>query len=90
MLIPNYTKQFNKDLNKIKKSGNKKIKKIKDLITKLIKQEILDPIYDDHKLIGNYAGRRECHIESDWLLIYKIDGKNITFERTGSHAELFG
>jgi mRNA interferase YafQ len=42
-------------------------------------------------LIGNYANRRECHIEPDWLLIYKIDQENleIIFERTGSHSDLF-
>jgi mRNA interferase YafQ len=42
-------------------------------------------------LIGNYGGRRECHIEPDWLLIYKIDetNKEIIFERTGSHSDLF-
>ena len=44
----------------------------------------------DHLLYSNWAGRRECHVESDWLLIYKIDGQTIIFERTGSHSELFG
>jgi mRNA interferase YafQ len=43
----------------------------------------------DHQLVGNYTGRRECHIEADWLLIYKIDGERIIFERTGSHSDLF-
>lgn len=49
----------------------------------------LDPIHRDHKLIRKYKGRRECHIESDWLLIYKAEKNRIVFERTGSHADLF-
>jgi len=43
----------------------------------------------DHKLIGNYQGRRECHITGDWLLIYKLEKDSVIFERTGSHSELF-
>jgi len=39
--------------------------------------------------IGNYAGRRECHIESDWLLIYKLIDEKIVFERMGTHSDLF-
>ncbi|MCU7837270.1 MAG: type II toxin-antitoxin system YafQ family toxin [gamma proteobacterium symbiont of Taylorina sp.] len=49
----------------------------------------LDDLHKDHGLIGNYAGRRECHIESDWLLIYKLMDKTIIFERMGTHSELF-
>ncbi len=90
MLIPHYTKQFNKDLNKIKKSGQKDIEKIKTIIKCLVKGETLEQKHKDHKLASNYIGRRECHIEPDWLLIYKIDGDYIIFERTGSHSELFG
>ena len=40
-------------------------------------------------IIGNYRGRRECHIEPDLLLIYKVSGTEIIFERTGSHSDLF-
>ena len=89
MLKPNYTKQFSKDLDKIKKSGQKEIEKLKTILTKLINQEPLDQKNKDHKLIGNYKGRRECHIEPDWLLIYLIEDETIIFERTGSHSEIF-
>lgn len=40
-------------------------------------------------LLGNWQGRRECHIEADWLLIYKPESERVIFERTGSHADLF-
>lgn len=89
MLKPNYTKQFSKDLDKIKKSGQKEIGKLKIILTKLTNQEPLDPKHKDHKLIGNYKGRRECHIDPDWLLIYLIEDETIIFERTGTHSELF-
>jgi mRNA interferase YafQ len=88
MLTPVYTHQFERDLKRIKKR-HKKIEKLKIILRSLIEEEELDPIHRDHKLIGNWFGRRECHIESDWLLIYKIEDDYITFERTGSHSDLF-
>jgi len=46
-------------------------------------------LFRDHKLTGDWQGFRECHIESDWLLIYRVEGDAITFVRTGTHADLF-
>jgi mRNA interferase YafQ len=56
---------------------------------RLIHREPLEPSYHDHRLKGAWAGHRECHLKPDWLLIYKIVGQEITFERTGTHADLF-
>ncbi len=56
---------------------------------RLINLEPLDIRYRDHKLTGNFKDHRECHLEPDWLLIYKIDDEKIVFERTGSHSDLF-
>ena len=88
MLIPSFTNQFGKDLKKMERRG-KALSKIKKVIRKLVNEERLEPKFKDHKLIGNYQGRRECHIESDWLLIYKLIDTEIIFERTGSHSDLF-
>ena len=57
----------------------------------LAKGETLPESYKDHKLIGNYAGKRELHISPDWLLIYdkKDIIKLITLVRTGTHSDLF-
>jgi len=88
MLIPVFTKQFEKDFKRYKRDF-KLIQKFKLITAKLIKQEKLEQKYRDHKLGGKYTGRRECHISPDWLLIYKIEGEKIIFERTGSHSELF-
>ena len=88
MLAPSYTKQFGKDLKRMLNRGKLK-KKIKDVLKKLIDEEQLDARYKDHKLIGNLKDRRECHIEPDWLLIYKKTNDEIVFERTGTHSDLF-
>jgi mRNA interferase YafQ len=57
----------------------------------LINERPLPPERKDHPLRGNYAAYRECHIQSDWVLIYKIDpeARRITFVHTGTHADLF-
>jgi mRNA interferase YafQ len=88
MLKPVYTKQFAKDVKKAQKR-NKNLDKFKIIATTLLRGETIDDIHRDHKLLGNYSGRRECHIESDWLLIYKIADDAIVFERMGSHSDLF-
>lgn len=56
---------------------------------RLIHRETLDPVFDDHPLRGEWIGHRECHLKPDWLLIYRIEGDEITFERTGTHSDLF-
>ncbi|MBW2738601.1 MAG: type II toxin-antitoxin system YafQ family toxin, partial [Deltaproteobacteria bacterium] len=83
-----YTKQFAKDLKKMLKRG-KSDEKIKRVIRKLINKERLEARYKNHRLLGNYKNRRECHIEPNWLLIYKIIENEIIFERTGTHSDLF-
>ena len=88
MYTPVYTKQFGKDLKLCGRRG-KNLEKFKILAVTLISGQPLDPIHRDHKLTGNYLGRRDCHIESDWLLIYKIDGDRLIFERMGTHSDLF-
>ncbi|ODS30359.1 MAG: mRNA interferase YafQ [Candidatus Scalindua rubra] len=88
MLKPIYTRQFAKDLKKMQKPG-KSPKKIKNIMDDLVNEIPLDVKHRDHKLIGYYKGRRECHVEADWLLIYKATEKEIIFERTGTHSDLF-
>lgn len=55
----------------------------------LLNEETIPEKHRDHSLSGNYASRRECHIEPDWLLIYKLGNEKIIFERTGTHSDLF-
>lgn len=88
MLNPVYTRQFERDVKRMKRRG-KNLVKLKIVIRSLVAEESLDPIHRDHKLIGNWLGRRECHIESDWLLFYKTEVDRLVFERTGTHSDLF-
>jgi len=83
-----YTTQFKRDYKRIKKQ-NKELNKLKVLIEKLVTGEKLEPKYKDHQLSGEFKGYRDCHIEPDWLLIYKKTKDNLILERTGSHSELF-
>jgi len=85
---PVYTRQFEKDIKRIKRRG-KNLDKFKILARALLAGEAPDAIHRDHQLVGDYTGRRECHIESDWLLIYKMEKTRIIFERMGTHADLF-
>lgn len=87
-LVPVYTKQFEKDIKRCQRR-NKRMEKFKLVAETLIAGDELDSIHRDHKLIGNFVGRRECHLESDWLLIYKLEEDRIIFERMGTHADLF-
>jgi len=88
MRVPAYTRQFERDIKRIRKRG-KNLEKLKITVRTLIEGKRLDPLHRDHQLVGDYAGRRECHIEADWLIIYKLEEDRIIFERTGSHADLF-
>jgi mRNA interferase YafQ len=49
----------------------------------------MEPRFKDHPLVGGYSGARECHIESDWLLIYERTDTELVLIRTGTHADLF-
>jgi mRNA interferase YafQ len=82
------TKQFEKDLRLARKRG-KDLNKIHHIMSLLLEGKKLPLRYRDHWLMGDYTDRRECHIESDWLLIYKPNINTIIFERTGTHSDLF-
>ncbi|ABC76497.1 type II toxin-antitoxin system YafQ family toxin [Syntrophus aciditrophicus] len=88
MRTPVYTNRFAKDLKLMLKRGRDP-ESLKAVMRDLIEERPLDQKYRDHLLIGNFKDRRECHINPDWLLIYRIDGNRIIFERTGTHSDLF-
>jgi len=87
-LTIHYTTQFKKDYKRIKKQ-NKDLSKLRSVIDKLAAGQILEQKYKDLLLSGNWIGHRDCHIEPDWLLIYRISSDDLYLERTGSHSELF-
>lgn len=84
------TKKFKKDLKNIIKSGYD-ISLLKEVVDILLQGNTLPEKYKDHHLTGNWTGHRECHITSDWLLIYFVDNNTLTLTltRTGTHSKLF-
>lgn len=84
------TTQFKKDYKLAKKRGLN-LSLLKDIVTKLANGEPLEPRHKDHALTGNWTGHRECHIQPDWLLIYRYedDVLVLTLARTGTHSDLF-
>jgi mRNA interferase YafQ len=88
MLQAAYTKQFEKDVKRLKKR-RKDLSKLRKVLDLLISEHPLEPKYRDHKLQGSLKDRRECHLEFDWVLVYKLTDIEIIFERTGTHSDLF-
>ena len=90
MLKIRYSAKFKKDYKLAVKRGCNP-KQLETTVGLLCADKPLPKKYNDHALTGNYEGHRECHINPDWLLIYKVE-KNIltlTLTRTGSHSDLF-
>ena len=84
------TTSFKKDFKLAQKQGMD-IDALKVVINCLAEGKPLDEQYHDHELHGKYTGYRECHIESDWLLIYKHedDVLALSLVRLGTHSRLF-
>ena len=88
MLSPIFENRFKKDIKRLKKRG-KNMEKLKIVIEKLLNNEMLEPKYKDHALTGNWNGYRDCHLEPDWILIYKITESNLFLVLSGFHSDLF-
>lgn len=86
-----YTKEFKKALKRITKQG-KQTDKLFEIIDKLSRKEKLELIYRDHALYNDkrFKDCRDCHIEPDWILIYKYLDKDLVLllVNTGSHSNI--
>ena len=84
------TTQFKKDYKLARRRGLN-MDLLKDVVTRLANGEPLDPRHKDHPLSGEWSGHRECHIQPDWLLIYRYENDILVLAltRTGTHSELF-
>jgi mRNA interferase YafQ len=80
--------QFRRDVKLAERRG-KDMSKLRELILLLAEGRALPPRYKDHPLAGEWKHHRDCHLESDWLLIYKIHGEDVYLVRTGTHSDLF-
>lgn len=85
-----FTNQFKKDLKRAEKRG-RNIESLFNVVERISNEETLEPAYHLHRLVGQYEGCFECHIEPDWLLIYKKYESTmiLMLSRLGSHSDLF-
>lgn len=84
------TTKFKRDYKLAIKRG-RNIQLLEDVVAALAQGIALPEKYKDHALTGNFVGYRECHIQPDWLLLYRLedDVLVLTLSRTGSHSDLF-
>lgn len=87
-LRPSRTNQFKRDLDRCRRRGFD-LDVARVVMGRLIHRDALDPQYRDHSLKGPWEGHRECHLKPDWLLVYRVSGDEIVFERMGTRADLF-
>ncbi len=88
-LIIRQSTQFRRDVKRLLRGGVD-LSKLEVVVTVLVSQQTLEDRFRDHPLIGNWKGHRECHIQPDWLLVYRVKDQELQLVRTGSHSELFG
>ena len=82
------TTSFKKDVKRQKKRG-KDLTKLKVVVDTLVAGETLPERCVDHPLSGNWSGWRDCYVEPNWILIYKVTPEALMLGRTGSHSDLF-
>ena len=85
-----WTTKFKRDY-KIAMKRHLDINLLDDIIRKLARREMLPEKNRDHELTGDWIGHRECHIQPDWLLLYRIDDNVLvlTLTRTGTHSDIY-
>jgi mRNA interferase YafQ len=90
MLKRTFTKSFRKQLKLAGKRGWN-LGKLREVMDMIINEQPLPPERNNHPLHGEWEGSFDCHIQGDWVLIYKINPveRTVTFQRTGSHSDLF-
>jgi mRNA interferase YafQ len=87
-----FTRRFERDFRRLKKRLSPHILDYETLeyVFELLQRgKSLPEAFMEHPLAGDYAGFSECHIDADWLLVYRITRSRIVFHRTGTHRDLF-
>ena len=92
MLRLEFSSQFKRDYKLAVKRGCDP-QELEEVVSILQAEKPLPEKYRDHDLTNSrdYKDMRECHIEPDWLLVYKVyrDMLILRLIRTGSHSDLF-
>jgi len=88
--VPYYTNKIKKQLKLLKKQGYDMVP-FKEVVELLLDGTPLPAKYHDHPLQGDKRGYRDCHIQGDWVLIYKINKNILTLilSETGTHSDIF-
>ena len=89
LLTIHQSTRFRRDVKRLGKQGAE-LSKLESVIRTLVAQSPLDERLRDHALTGNWRGYRDCHIQPDWLLLYRVVDDELQLARMGSHADLFG
>jgi mRNA interferase YafQ len=82
------TTAFERDLRRVRKQG-RNLDKLEVIVDLLQDGEPLPDRCRPHQLRGNWSGHWDCHVEPDWLLLYRVEAGALILVRTGSHSELF-
>ena len=87
-----FTRRFERDFRRLKKRLASHVLDYETLeyVFELLQRgQSLPEAFREHSLKGDYAGFKECHVDADWLLIYRATSTRIVFHRTGTHRDLF-
>lgn len=82
------SKAFERDVKRLRKRG-KDMGRLRPILEALRQRQPLEPRHRDHALSGDWEGFRDCHVEPDWVLIYRLDDEAVYLARTGTHSDLF-
>lgn len=85
-----FSSKFKKKWKKYSRSGRYDFIEVSDILHALSRGSDLDSKYRNHALKGNWVGFKECHIQGDLLLIYRIEDEELKLADLGTHSELFG
>jgi mRNA interferase YafQ len=88
MLEPIYANLFKRDYDLMKKR-HKDMERIKEIMALLVNEQPLPEHCRPHGLSGSLKDYIDCHIQGDWVLLYRLGEGTITFYRTGTHSDLF-
>jgi mRNA interferase YafQ len=88
-LVVSMTSRYNREAKRVRKRG-KDMGKLVAIVDELRHRRPLAERHRDHALTGNWRGWRDCHIEPDWLLVYRVDedANVLVLGRTGTHSDL--
>ena len=89
MKTPVYTNRFKRDYRLMLKRGKAEAR-FASVAERLLAGLPLDHRHQDHPLKGEFTGWRDCHLEANWILIYRPTETSVIFGRTGTHSDIFG